>query len=140
MCLRALSIGIIRVFLTLAVLLITSAWAQNARQFNFWGNNGSTSSGGLAVDAVGNFYGVTYIGGPSNLGVVYELSPSSDGAAETVLYRFSGTETGDGANPIGDLLFDRTGNLYGATQFGGNAGVSCDPRGCGTVFELSPPY
>jgi hypothetical protein len=36
-----------------------------------------------------------------------------------------------GGSPYGDLIFDRTGNLYGTTAFGGLGG--------GSVFELSPP-
>ena len=65
------------------------------------------------------------------MGVVYEINPAVQGkAAETVLYNFAGN--GDGANPIGDLVFDPSGNLYGVTQFGGTSNQ-------GTVFELSPP-
>src|SRR5580704_10407448 len=43
--------------------------------------------------------------------------------------------------PWGDLVFDNKGNLYGATQFGGGKGTTCDPfyQYCGTVFELNPP-
>jgi uncharacterized repeat protein (TIGR03803 family) len=39
------------------------------------------------------------------------------------------------------LIFDRKGNLYGATQFGGGRGTTCNPfyQYCGTIFELSPP-
>ena len=44
--------------------------------------------------------------------------------------------------PNGDLVFDSTGNLYGATSFGGGKGTTCDEfygGNCGAVFELSPP-
>ena len=37
----------------------------------------------------------------------------------------------DGLNPIGGLIFDNSGNLYGGTQSGGSGGG-------GTVFELTP--
>jgi hypothetical protein len=40
------------------------------------------------------------------------------------------------------LVFDSAGNLYGATEFGGGKGTTCDifyGGNCGTVFELSPP-
>jgi uncharacterized repeat protein (TIGR03803 family) len=41
----------------------------------------------------------------------------------------------DGAYPASNLVFDRSGNLYGTTSRGGG----CGGVGCGTVFELSPP-
>jgi hypothetical protein len=44
--------------------------------------------------------------------------------------------------PNGDLVFDKSGNLYGATVFGGTKGTTCDPYyggQCGVVFEISPP-
>ena len=42
---------------------------------------------------------------------------------ETVLYHFQGRT--DGATPLGGLISDEKGNLYGTTTY--------------TVFELSPP-
>lgn len=64
---------------------------------------------------------------------------SGSAASEThysVLYSF-GTNTDDGILPNGGLVFDKAGNLYGTTQEGGSAPI-CGPRGCGTVFELTP--
>jgi hypothetical protein len=63
---------------------------------------------------------------------------TSPGAArESVLHFFSGRP--DGALPnVGRLVFDRAGNLYGATNTGGSG--TCKFRGvvtgCGVVFEL----
>lgn len=37
------------------------------------GNNGANPVGGVVVDAAGNLYGVTYLGGTNRLGVVYEV-------------------------------------------------------------------
>jgi hypothetical protein len=56
-----------------------------------------------------------------------------------VLYSFPTPK--QGYFPRGDLVFDSAGNLYGATQFGGGYGTTCDPyyQYCGAVFELSPP-
>jgi len=51
-----------------------------------------------------------------------------------VLYSFAGLQSGDGSQPLGDLVLDRSGNLYGTTLGGGNSVCS----GCGTVFQLSP--
>jgi uncharacterized repeat protein (TIGR03803 family) len=38
-------------------------------------------------------------------------------------------------NPIGNLIFDTAGNLYGTTSGGGSA--KC-PGGCGVVYKLAP--
>jgi hypothetical protein len=42
----------------------------------------------------------------------------------------------DGIVPAAALVFDKAGNLYSTTEFGGT-GQSCR-SGCGTVFEASP--
>src|ERR1700733_4170674 len=91
--------------------------------------------GGLIVDSVGNIYGTTYGGGNTacyqGCGAVFKFAP--DGTY-SVLYAFSGGS--DGANPIGSLIMDANGNLYGMTQ---NGGKYCAPAGCGgTIFKLTP--
>jgi uncharacterized repeat protein (TIGR03803 family) len=58
------------------------------------------------------------------------------GQQYTSVYSFQGNA--DGWNPIGFLISDKAGNLYGTTTYGGT-GTACDPFGCGTVFELQPP-
>jgi len=80
----------------------------------------------LHMDMAGNLYGVTEEGGPSNLGVVFEISSSG---TFSVLHSFAGGAT-DGAFPSGPLMRDAAGNLRGTTQGGG-------PSNLGTVFELS---
>jgi uncharacterized repeat protein (TIGR03803 family) len=115
-------------------------------------NDGSSPSGGLISDSTGNFYGVTGYGGSgpcvlfgtaTGCGTVFELSPPAHkGGAwtETVLYNFQGGKDGD--LPTGPLAFDKAGNLYGATEFGGGKGTTCDAfygGNCGTAFKLSPP-
>jgi len=98
------------------------------------------------MDAAGNLYGTADYGGDLNCsnsypnsgcGVVFEVLPSAEGKwQERVLYAFHGGT--DGIQPLGNLLFDASGNLYGTT-FGGGTDTSCSPPlGCGTVFELSP--
>ena len=49
-----------------------------------------------------------------------------------VLYNFQGGK--DGSGPMGGLILDAAGNLYGVT---GGGGVGSCSGGCGTVFELS---
>jgi uncharacterized repeat protein (TIGR03803 family) len=114
-------------------------------------NDGSSPSGKLITDSSGNLYGTTGYGGSgpclllgtaTGCGTVFELSPpAKEGSpwTETVLYDFKGGNDGD--LPNGALVFDSAGNLYGATDFGGSKGTTCDPyyQYCGTVFKLSPP-
>jgi uncharacterized repeat protein (TIGR03803 family) len=95
------------------------------------GGDGSFAEGGVIRDAVGNLYGVTFAGGASSAGAVYEVSSVGE---ETLLYSFSGGS--DGAQPSSTLLLDSQGNLYGTTQNGGNG--QGGGTGCGVVFELSP--
>ncbi len=58
---------------------------------------------------------------------------SGHGWRETVLHRFGGPGSGsnDGSLPMGPLIFDQSGTLYGTTSEGG-------PAGAGTVFSLAP--
>jgi uncharacterized repeat protein (TIGR03803 family) len=81
--------------------------------------------GGLTQDANGNLYGTTAGGGNNNNGQVFKLSNT---AKETALYRFRGGA--DGAAPVGGVIRDARGNLYGTTVGGG-------VHGAGTVFRLS---
>jgi len=103
------------------------------------------------LDSAGNVYGTTAYGGNGNCvllgtkagcGAVFELSPPKQKGGrwtEALLHNFQGGN--DGYFPNGNLVFDKAGNLYGATMFGGGKGTSCNPyyQYCGTVFELSPP-
>jgi uncharacterized repeat protein (TIGR03803 family) len=62
--------------------------------------------------------------------------PASAEWKEKVLYSFQGIP--DGSLPIGGVVFDKRGNLYGATQDGGSD--SCrSANQCGTVFQLALP-
>ncbi len=109
-------------------LLVTAASAQTFSvfyTFNF--TDGSDPNGGLILDSAGNFYGTTQFGGSSNRGVIFKLSPTGQ---ETVLYTFTGKT--DGGIPIGRLIRDAQGNLYGITSLGGDPTCSC-----GTVFQLT---
>src|SRR5260221_8834378 len=59
--------------------------------------------------------------------------PSAQGQTFTVLHSFKGGT--DGESPVGGVVRDAAGNLYGTTEYGG--GVTCFFQdGCGTVFKL----
>jgi uncharacterized repeat protein (TIGR03803 family) len=93
------------------------------------GTDGYDPDGGLALDPQGNLYGTTFNPGTGG-GSVFELVRPTSGTKWTkrVLHQFSG---GDGSNPVGTLLRDSSGNLYGATFSGGKNVL-------GSVFRLSP--
>ena len=98
--------------------------------------DGSNPIAGVTPDSDGNLYGTAYQGGNegcfvyNGCGVVYKVNPSGQ---ETVLYTFSGGA--DGGNPVGGVILDSAGNLYGTTADGGApSGFS----GSGVVFKLSP--
>ncbi len=86
----------------------------------------------LLRDAAGNLYGATFSGGHFGDGVVFELGTAG---SETVRYAFSGPV--NGANPVGGLIRDSAGNLYGTTEYGGDLN-GCSGKGCGVVFKLAP--
>jgi uncharacterized repeat protein (TIGR03803 family) len=90
-------------------------------------NDGQYPYGGLLMDKTGNFYGTTVAGGPDNDGTIFKLAP--DGT-ETVLHSFTNSSS-DGNEPMGSLVSDKDGNLYGTTSLGGSDDL-------GTVFELAP--
>ncbi len=75
--------------------------------------------------ADGNFYGTTGLGGPSNAGTVFKITPAG---TETVLYSFTGGN--DGGNPITALFQAADGNFYGTTPYGG-------PNNAGTFFKIT---
>ena len=94
----------------------------------FDGDDGAFPVTGLVADTAGNLYGATINGGSKcACGVVFKVTP---GGQESALHAFSGRR--DGSRPLGDLVSDAAGNLYGTTTSGGR---KC---GCGTVFKLTP--
>jgi len=134
----------------LALTVPASAEWKEKVLYSFQGSpDGSFPGGGVVFDKAGNLYGVTVEGGsgscpPAQCGIVYRLNPPAQKGGpwtETVLYVFKGQHYGDGSSPAGTLLIDSSGNLYGATGYGGTGkcmifGVVV---GCGIVYELSPP-
>lgn len=101
----------------------SNGWTE--RVIHFFNDDGSPS--GLILDAAGDLYGEAGGGGTSLSGTVYEMKPGAEGWTYQTLYNFEGGD--DGQFPVGGLIFDAKGNLYGATVDGG-------PADDGTVFEL----
>jgi len=90
----------------------------------------------------GHLYGTAFSGGEYNHGTVFELSPPAVAGgtwSEVVLYSF-GAVTNDGVAASGNTLFDKTGNIFSMTIYGGGKGANiCGGGGCGTIFKLTPP-
>ena len=120
-------------------------WTETVLHNFDYGFGGGAPDATMILDSAGNLYGTTifggnrciYNGGAYGCGVVFELSPGTNGAwTETVLYRFLiGIDTAK--QPEAGLLFDPHGNLYGTTAYGGyNACPGGGSNGCGTVFRI----
>ena len=111
------------------------------------GNLVSTTiwSFGVGIDATGpsyplvqglnpdTLYGTTFFGGTYGEGTVYSLTWSGTSWQENVVYSFGAFGTDRGLDPVGKVYVDGSGNLYGATNYGGVYGGG----GSGTIFELT---
>lgn len=97
-----------------------SGWLERII-YSFEGGENEPGPFGLVLDGSGNVYGSAPLGGANNSGTIFELSPSTDGWTETVIYNAVAT----------GLTFDQSGNLYGVNNlFQGSSENS--------LFELSP--
>jgi uncharacterized repeat protein (TIGR03803 family) len=121
--------------------------------YSFTGQADGKSPQDLLRDSAGNLYGTANRGGVVNCtgprggtigcGTIFKLDTTE---TFTVLYSFQGwNPTRDGGLPVGALVADAAGNLYGATEYGGSGGcVVGSPGGktttvgCGTVFKIDP--
>jgi uncharacterized repeat protein (TIGR03803 family) len=94
------------------------------------GAGGNNPGSGVTLDGKGNLYGTTETYGPLSRGTVFRLTRPATGQgwwSEAVL---SGFDRG-GNYPLGGVAFDRAGNLYGTTFYGGYQDL-------GVVFKLTP--
>jgi uncharacterized repeat protein (TIGR03803 family) len=117
---------------------INGKWSEKIlHTFKNYGIDGCSPFGGIVLDAAGDIYGTTYFGGSFGAGTVFEVAtPVGAGSHKTsVLWSFNGT---DGESPLGSLILDSAGNLYGTADEGGSTnGEGVDGNGFGVVFELS---
>jgi len=102
------------------------------------GTDGGYPLATLIRDSSGNLCGTASSGGNlscnsgAGCGVVFKVDSAGN---ETVLYSFNAI--GGGQFPVGSLVRDSAGNLYGTTPTGGD--TSCNaPFGCGVVFRVDP--
>jgi uncharacterized repeat protein (TIGR03803 family) len=93
------------------------------------GRDGAGPYGGLVMDSAGNLYGSAHTGGNSNCddgcGTLFKIDANGK---FKVLYTFTNNPA---AYPIGNLVMDPKGNIYGETQ-----GLNTNSY-YGTVFELN---
>ena len=116
----------------LAVVLVLaaphSAYGQTVDViYNFVGasTNGGYPFAGVIRDSSGNLYGTTPAGtSAGGSGTVYKVDANGN---ETVLHEFTGQP--DGSSPMGALVSDPAGNLYGTTAYGG-------AHNLGTIFKI----
>jgi len=93
--------------------------------YSFIDSDGSGPAAPLAQDAQGFLYGTTEFGGASAAGDVFKVK--NDGTSFAVLHDFA--TSNDGQKPVGGVVLDGSGFLYGTTTGGGSSGM-------GTVFKL----
>jgi hypothetical protein len=96
---------------------------------SFTGADGAQPESSLITDAAGDLFGTTELGGPTNDGTVFEIVKTGGGyaSAPATLVDF---DLSDGALPLGALIADAAGNLFGTAYAGG-------PDNDGTVFEIA---
>jgi uncharacterized repeat protein (TIGR03803 family) len=101
--------------------------------YNFTGSpDAEYPYGPLALDASGNLYGDSQLGGSypclseRGCGTVFMVSPRT--GTDTVLYNFTGGA--DGNYPLAGVIRSHAGTLYGTTAWGGS-------NDDGTVFKLA---
>jgi uncharacterized repeat protein (TIGR03803 family) len=101
-------------------------------------DDGANPQGRLLRDAALNFYGTASHGGTNDYGLVFKLDAAGN---YSVLHYFS-TATG-GIFPVGSLMADPAGHLFGTTWEGGTAVQTCpspgpnEVPGCGVVYKLN---
>ncbi|HWY22560.1 MAG TPA: choice-of-anchor tandem repeat GloVer-containing protein [Candidatus Acidoferrum sp.] len=98
-------------------------WTQKVLHSFKGGNDGTFPfNNPLVMDPAGKLYGATLSGGAHDYGIVYQLTPESNGTwAEKLIYPFTSAGV---SGPAGNLVLDSAGNLYSVCAF--------------CIFELMP--
>jgi uncharacterized repeat protein (TIGR03803 family) len=104
-------------------------WTETVLHSFGAGSDGQKPGDGpIAINTRGDLYGTTQYGGKNDWGIVFELSPSGTNWKEKLLYNFA--DGNDGGVPVGGLLLDKAGVLYGTAALGGM-------NNSGTMFALT---
>ena len=103
---------------------IDVATGSYTRKFDFGTTNGENPEGSLMLAKNGKLYGLTYEGGSSDKGVLFEYVPGS--TSITVLVNFTGAANGE--LPKGTMIQASNNKLYGTTWQGGS-------KDRGVIFE-----
>jgi uncharacterized repeat protein (TIGR03803 family) len=100
--------------------------------FGYLGPDGSNPMSTLIADSQGRLYGTASAGG-LGVGTIFMLTPPSQPGGswtEETIHKFAGGP--DGGDPIGGVVMDKNGVLYGTTWAGGKGFF-------GMVYKLTPP-
>src|SRR5262249_2362839 len=92
----------------------------------FNGTNGKYPRAAMTFDAAGNLYGISIQGGTNSNGVIFKIASGSN--TITPLASFGGGSAG--TFPVGGIVFDSAGNLFGTASSGG---ANSD----GTIIKLA---
>lgn len=93
-----------------------SAWTEKVIHTFAGGTDGVAPLGGVIFDGNGNLIGTTSAGGSTNLGTIFELSPSNGTWSKSSIHIFQGGN--DNSVPQGKLTIDSLGRVYGTTRGG----------------------
>jgi len=108
---------------------VFSPWSETVLYQLTGHSDGCTPEAGVAFDQSGNIYGTTTNGGGYGAGVVFQLTRSGSNWTEKIIHNFGGIN--DVGYPLGPVVFDPAGNLYGNAAFGG-------PNDRGAIYQLTP--
>ena len=103
------------------------ATSTYTKKFNLTSGTGSRPNGSMVLAPNNKLYGVTYIGGTNNSGVIFEYNYTTS----TYTKRMDFATTTTGSNPYGPLMLASNGKLYGMTLQGGTSSY-------GVIFEFDP--
>jgi uncharacterized repeat protein (TIGR03803 family) len=95
----------------------SAGWTETVLHSFAGGIDGQNPYAGLVIDPFGSLYGTTYGGGAYGVGTVFQVKRGSGGQwTEKVIHTF---DVKTGSDPVGGLVFDSKGDLFGTTQGGG---------------------
>jgi uncharacterized repeat protein (TIGR03803 family) len=114
-----------------------TGWTETVLH-TFAGPDGSNPQAALTYGPGQTLFGTTFSGGAGGEGTVFKLAPDSGGQNGWTYTQLSSFNGGSGgAFPLGNLLREKNGILYGTTDWGGVSSDVCHV-GCGTVFQVTP--